>query len=71
MDPKSKHSRCRADVLSSLNLFIEGLNLAGKLASLTPAKAVFTVASATECVPFRFVGGSPQADEFHTVLDDR
>lgn len=39
MDAKSKR---RDDVLSSLNMVVEGLNIAEKLASITPAKAVFS-----------------------------
>ena len=41
MDPKSKQSKRRDDVLSSLNTVIEGLNLAENLSTITPAKAVF------------------------------
>jgi hypothetical protein len=45
MDPKAKQSKRRDDVLSSLNIVIEGLNLADKLSSITPAKAVFGTVS--------------------------
>jgi len=45
MDAKHKQSKRRDDVLSSLNVIIEGLNLAENLSSITPAKAVFSTAS--------------------------
>ena len=45
MDPKSKQSKRRDNVLSSLNVVIEGLNLADNLATITPAKAVFSTVS--------------------------
>lgn len=45
MDTKSKKSKRRDDVLSSLNVVIEGLNLAENLSSITPAKAVFGTVS--------------------------
>jgi len=45
MDAKSKQSKRRDDVFSSLNVIIEGLNIAKNLSSITPAKAVFSTAS--------------------------
>ena len=45
MDARSKQSKRRDDVLSSLNVAIEGLNLAENLSSITPAKAVFSTVS--------------------------
>ena len=42
MDPKSKQSKHRDNVLSSLNVIIEGLNIAGDLSSIMLAKAVFS-----------------------------
>ena len=41
MTDNSQQPRERNGVLSSLNMAIEGLNLAKELASATPAKAVF------------------------------
>ena len=45
MDAKPKQSKRRENVLSSLNVLIEGLNLAENLSSITPAKAVFSTVS--------------------------
>ena len=45
MDAKHKQSKRRDDVLSSLDVIIEGLSLAENLSSITPAKAVFSTAS--------------------------
>ena len=45
MNTKSKKSKRRDDVLSSLNVVIEGLNIAENLSSITPAKAVFSTVS--------------------------
>lgn len=45
MDVRPKQSKRRDDVLSSLNVAIEGLNLAQNLASITPARAVFSTVS--------------------------
>ena len=41
MDTKSERPKGRDSALSSLNLAIEGLNLAKEISSITPAKAVF------------------------------
>lgn len=41
MDPKS--SKHRDDILFSLSVVIQGLSLAEKLATITPAKTVFSV----------------------------
>jgi len=41
MTDKSQQPKERDGVLSSLNVAIEGLNLAKELSSITPAKAVF------------------------------
>lgn len=43
MDPKSKQSKHRDDILFSLSVVIQGLSLAEKLATITPAKTVFSV----------------------------
>ena len=45
MESKSKHPKRREDILSSLNVVIEGLNIAGNLSNITPAKAVFSTVS--------------------------
>ena len=45
MNARSKQSKRRDDVLSSLNVTIEGLNIAQNLSSITPAKAVFSTVS--------------------------
>ena len=45
MDAKAKQSKRREGVLSSLNVIIEGLNIAEKASSITPAKAVFSTVS--------------------------
>jgi len=41
MDPDTPQSRRRENILSSLNIAIETLNLAKELSPITPAKAVF------------------------------
>ena len=71
MDPKSKQSKRRDGVLSSLNMVIEGLNLAENLSTITPAKAVF----GTVGVIFTMIRVSslllreysPRAHQMHTV----
>ena len=45
MDPMPKQPKRRDNVLSSLNVIIEGLNIATNLSSVTPAKAVFSTVS--------------------------
>lgn len=45
MDAKSKQSKRRDNILSSLNVAIEGLNVAEKISAITPAKAVFSTVS--------------------------
>jgi len=45
MDSKPKQSKRRQDALSTLNVLIEGLNLAQNLSSVTPVKAVFSTVS--------------------------
>ena len=45
MDAKPKQSKRREDILSSLNVIIEGLNIVASLSSITPAKAVFSTVS--------------------------
>ena len=75
MDPKSKKSKRREDVLSSLNVVIEGLNIAEKLSSITPAKAVFSTASVILTmirVSFLLLHGDPfQPNKMHIGLDDQ
>ena len=46
MDSKSKQSKPRDKVLSSLNAIIEGLEVAEKVSSITPAKVVFSTVHA-------------------------
>jgi len=46
MQAKSQQPKGRDGVISSLNIAIEGLNLAKEVSSVTPAKAVFGSASA-------------------------
>jgi len=74
MDPKSKQSNRRDDVLSSLNIVIEGLNLAENLSSITPAKAVFgTVSVILTMIRASLLllrEGSLRADQMHKGLDD-
>jgi len=74
MDAKSKQSKRRDDVLSSLNVIIEGLNLAESLSSITPAKAVFSTVSVILTmirVSFLPLRKDPlRADQIHTGLDD-
>ena len=41
MTDKPRQQKGQGGVLSSLNMAIEGLNLAKEVASVTPAKAVF------------------------------
>jgi len=46
MQTESQRPKTRDGVISSLNIAIEGLNLAKEVANITPAKAVFGSASA-------------------------
>jgi len=46
MQAKTQQPKGRDGVISSLNIAIEGLNLAKEVSSVTPAKAVFGSASA-------------------------
>ena len=75
MDANPKQSKRPEDVLSSLNVIIERLNIAEKASSITPAKAVFSTVSAiltTIRVSFLlFYQDSLQADELHTGLEDQ
>ena len=70
MDAKSKQSKHRDDVLSSLNVVIEGLCVAERLSSITPAKAVFSTVSAILTmirVSFLPLRGDPlRVNEMHT-----
>lgn len=74
MDARSKQSKRRDDVLSSLNVTIEGLNLAQNLSSITPAKAVFSIVSAILTMiraSFLLLPEGPLwADQIHIGLDD-
>ena len=75
MDAKSQQSKRRDDVLSSLNVIIEGLNrVAENFSSITPAKAVFSTVSVILTmirVSFLPLGKAPpRADQIHTGLDD-
>jgi hypothetical protein len=73
MDPKAKQSKRRDDVLFSLNMVIEGLDLAEKLTSITPAKAVFgTVGTILTMIRVSFFlpcEDPLRADTIHTGLD--
>ena len=75
MDPKSKQSKPREDVLSSLNVIIENLNIAEKASIITPAKDVFSTVSMILTMIrvslLLFFQDSLQADKGHTGLDDR
>jgi len=72
-DPKPKRQKRRDDVLSSLNTVIEGLNLAGNLSSITPAKVAFgTVSVILTMIRVSFpilCGDILQADQTHEGLD--
>ena len=74
MDPKSKPSKRREDVLSSLNVDIEGLNIAQNLSSITPAKAVFGTVSVVLImirVSFLLLCEDPSyTNRMHPGLDD-
>jgi hypothetical protein len=75
MDAKPKQSKHRDDVFSSLNVVIEGLNLAEKLSIITPAKAAFsTVGVILTMIRVSILlcsEGSPEADNIHAGLDDQ
>ena len=77
MDKKPKQSKRREDVLSSLNVIIEGLNVAQNLSSITPAKAIFGTVGVILTmirVSFSFLLlyiRPPQANEMGTGLDDQ
>ena len=74
MDPKSKQSKRRDNVLSSLNVIIEGLNLAEKLSTIAPANAVFSTVNVILTmirVSFLLLCEGPSQDiKTHTGLDD-
>lgn len=72
MDQKSKQSK-RRNVISSLDVIIQGLNIAENLATITPAKAVFSTVSVIltmirASVPFLCEDPS-QADRIWVVQD--
>ena len=71
MDPKSKQSKRRDGVLSSLNMIIEGLNLAENLSTITPAKAVFgtvgVILTMIRVSSLLLREYSPRAHQMHTV----
>lgn len=75
MNPKSKQSKRQDDVLSSLNVIIEGLNLAGNLSAITPAKAVFGTVSVILTMirvsSLLLCEGPLRADKMHAGLDDQ
>ena len=75
MDTKPKQSKRREDVLSSLNVIIEGLNVAQNLSSITPAKAVFGTVGVILTmirVSFLLLCICPlQADKMDIGLDDQ
>jgi len=75
MDARSKRSKRRDGVLSSLNVTIEGLNIAQNLSSITPAKAVFSTVSVILTmirVSFFLLREGPLwADQIHIGLDDQ
>ena len=75
MDAKSKQSKRRESVLSSLNVIIEGLDVAEKASSITPAKAVF---STVRVILTMIRASFPQirkdllqADKMYIGLDDQ
>ena len=74
MDPKSKQSKRRDDVLSSLDVIIEGLNLAANLSSIAPARAIFSTVGIILTmmrVSSLLLRRDPlRADQMHTGLDD-
>ena len=45
MEPKTQQPKEQEDTVSALNAFIEALNIAKEVSSITPAKAVFGTAS--------------------------
>jgi hypothetical protein len=62
MDPKSQSEKWRENILSTINVTIDGLNLAKEISSPTPAKAVFGSVSAIltmirVCLPSSVVAG--------------
>ena len=75
MDAKPKPSKRRENILSSLNVIIEGLNIAESLSSITPAKAVFSTVSVILTmirVSFLlFCHDLLWADKVRTGLDDQ
>ena len=75
MDVKSEQLKRREDVLSSFNAIIEGLNVAEKASSITPAKAVFSAVSVILTMIrvglLLFCQDLSQADNVRTGLDDR
>ena len=74
MDAKSRQSKRREDILSSLDIIIGGLNLAENLSSITPAKAVFSTVSAiltmTRVSILLLCGDLLQTDKMYTGLND-
>ena len=75
MDPKSKQSERRENILSSLNVIIEGLNVAENLSSVTPAKAVFStvriILTMIRVSVLPLCKDPLQADKIHTGLNDK
>ena len=75
MDPKSKHSKRREDVLSTLTAVIDGLNVAGNVLDIMPAKAVFSTVSVILTMirvsPHPLCKGPALADKMHTGLYDQ
>ena len=74
MDAKSKRPKRREDLLSLLTVAIEGLSVAEKLVSITPARVVFSTVGVT--LMMIRVGFLPacedplQTNRMYTGLDD-
>ena len=67
MTDNSQQQKGRNGVLSSLNVAIEGLNLAKELTSATPAKAVFgSVAILLTMIRVSFLPFCDQMFQVHT-----
>jgi hypothetical protein len=67
MADKSQRPKGRDGVLSSLNVAIDGLNLAKELSSITPAKAVFgSVAILLTMIKVRFLLFCDEMFQVHT-----
>jgi len=67
MDAETKPSKRRDNVISSLNMAIDVLNIAKEVSSITPAKAVFgSVSALIVMIKVRF----PLPSVLHTQFPD-